>query len=166
MGHDARSRKKYNCLLRSWLLRKLSDLRSLVIIVYLGVLETLLKDLTSLQYELRKVCVIMKQFWPRALTKNVNELISAKCYVFLSFFNYCSNASFAFDEWIVFRISKPQQNCQWPHPPLKNSRQRVSFTIYQKKKTYTTTLCIKPYEIIIKMWLIFCLITHSVLTIL
>ena len=35
---------------------------------------------------LRKVCVIMKQFWPRALTKNINELTSAKCCVFLSFF--------------------------------------------------------------------------------
>ena len=66
--------------------------------VYVGFLETLLKDPTSLQYKLRKVCVIMKQFWSRALTKNVNELISAKCCVFLSFFNYCSYASFAFDE--------------------------------------------------------------------
>ena len=56
--------------------------------VYVGFLETLLKDPTSLQYNLRKVCVIMKQFWSRALTKNVNELISAKCCVFLSFFNF------------------------------------------------------------------------------
>ena len=34
--------------------------------VYVGFLETLLKDLTSLQYKLRKICVIMKEFWPRA----------------------------------------------------------------------------------------------------
>ena len=61
-------------------------LLSLVIIVYMGFLETLLKDLTSLQYKLRKVCVIMKQFWPRALTKNINEVRSAKCCVFHSFF--------------------------------------------------------------------------------
>ena len=63
--------------------------------VYVGFLETLLKDLTSLQYKLRKVCVIMKQFRPRTLTKNISELISAKVVFFFLFFNY---ASFAFDE--------------------------------------------------------------------
>ena len=54
--------------------------------VYVGFLETLLKDPTSQQYKLRKVCVNMKQFLPRALTKNISKLISAKCCVFLSFF--------------------------------------------------------------------------------
>ena len=63
--------------------------------VYVGFLETLLKDLTSLQYKLRKFCVIMKLFWPRALTKNISELMSAKVVFFFLFFNY---ASFAFDE--------------------------------------------------------------------
>ena len=75
-----------------------SDFASPCDFVYVGFLETLLKDPTSLQYKLRKVCLIMKQFSSRALTKHVNELISAKCCVFLSFFNYCSYASFAFDE--------------------------------------------------------------------
>ena len=63
--------------------------------VYVGFLETLLKVLTSLQYKLRKLSVIMKQFRPRALTKNISELISAKIVFFFLFFNY---ASFAFDE--------------------------------------------------------------------
>ena len=63
--------------------------------VFVIFLETLLKDLTSLQYKLRKVCIIMKQFWPSALTKNISELISAKVVYFFLFFNY---ASFAFDE--------------------------------------------------------------------
>ena len=63
--------------------------------VYVGFLETLQKDLTSLQYKLRKLCVIMKQFRPRALTKNISELISAKIVFFFIFFNY---ASFAFGE--------------------------------------------------------------------
>ena len=63
--------------------------------VYVGFLETLLKVLTSLQYKLRKVCVNMKQFLPRTLTKNISKLISAKVVFFFLFFNY---ASFAFDE--------------------------------------------------------------------
>ena len=63
--------------------------------VYVGFLGTLLKVLTSLQYKLRKVCVIMKQFRPRALTKNISELISAKIVFFFLFFNY---ASFSFGE--------------------------------------------------------------------
>ena len=54
--------------------------------VYVGFLETLLKDPTSQQYKLRMVCVNMKQFLPRALAKNISKLISAKCCVFLSFF--------------------------------------------------------------------------------
>ena len=63
--------------------------------VFVGFLGTLLKVLTSLQYKLRKVCVIMKQFRPRALSKNISELISAKIVFFFLFFNY---ASFAFGE--------------------------------------------------------------------
>ena len=56
--------------------------------VYVGFLETLLKDLTSLQYKLRKVCVIMKRFWLSfAMTKNRSEIISAN---FFSFFKYCN----------------------------------------------------------------------------
>ena len=63
--------------------------------VYVGFFETLLKVLNSPQYKLRKVCVIMKQFRPRALTKNISELISAKIVFFFLFFNY---ASFTFGE--------------------------------------------------------------------
>ena len=37
----------------------------------------------------------MKQFRPRALTKNISKLISAKIVFFFLFFNY---ASFAFGE--------------------------------------------------------------------
>ena len=72
-----------------------SDFAQLCDFVYVGFLETLLKVLTSLQYKLRKVCLIMKQFRPRALTKNISELISTKIVFFFLFLNY---ASFAFGE--------------------------------------------------------------------
>ena len=44
--------------------------------------------------------------------------------------------------------------------------ERFSVHLIYQKQTYTTTLGIKPYEIVFKMGLIFRLITHSVLTIL
>ena len=61
----------------------LYEAESLVIFVYVRFLETLLKDQTN---DIKKKCVIMKQFWLIfALTKNKSEIISASFFFFFFF---------------------------------------------------------------------------------
>ena len=115
--------------------RKISTVRFCLVLSLLcvGFLEPLLKDLTSLRYKLRNVCLIMKQFWPR-LCFDQKQIISSEYCVFLSLFLIIAAMLHLL---LTSELSFGFPNCKWNCPcqtPSKNSSKRVSFTLYIRNK--------------------------------